>query len=790
MVAGAQGKTWSGWAFVVAVLLFIVSAVGVSVRMRPVDITPAERGEPRFDGGSALATLRAILPGNDPHPVDSPASATMRHRIVEQLARIGYAADVEDTTSCRKVGMQTCARVRNIVVNVPGSDTSKAASAILLAAHYDSVAAGPGASDDGSGVAILIELARWLKQQGTHRRTVILLFTEGEEEGLLGAAAYARDHAIGTVLNMEARGTSGQSVMFETGSHSGWLVSTLARSADRPMTNSLINDIYRMMPNDTDMSVFKAQGVAGLNFAFGDNQGYYHTALDSLDHLDARSLQQQGDQVQGVLFQLLNAMPVDQASDHGEVYTDILSAVLLHWPVSAAPWLALAVFLALIGVVVFARKRRAVSLRGIAAGAALLPAAIGIGLAFAWLLQFAMVSLHGLRTPWHIAPIANRYLLWGVVALCVIGISRRAWARVNPLATWLGLCVAWSAVGLALAVAVPGGSYLFVLPGVVLACAAWVAVSVGHRYASRSWISLTLAASVAVFVVILPASFLIELMLGYNSLPGVLATSVMLALMFVWLVPLGLPAAGRASGRLLAATAAVALCAFVVTLRAPAFDAMHPRVNNIVYVQDGSGSGAVVIAGPSSMPLPDILRRAMGPELGARKALPWTSETFHAMPMRDAPLAAPGFELVSVEAESGGVVWNVRLTSAAGPRGFMLLLPPGAGLRAVEIDGRTLRYDDGASMLGKYQAFACRGDSCADKTLRLHLVGPGTEPWLLVSMHPGLPASAVAVGAARDHDAVAQNSGDQTLVIHSFRPDPAAVAGGRPALMGGASAPP
>jgi Zn-dependent M28 family amino/carboxypeptidase len=91
---------------------------------------------------------------------------------------------------------------------------------VLLVAHYDGVGAGPAASDDGAGSAALLETMRALrarKQPLAH--DIMVLFTDGEEAGLLGAAAFVREHPwakdVAVILNFEARGTSGRSFMFE-----------------------------------------------------------------------------------------------------------------------------------------------------------------------------------------------------------------------------------------------------------------------------------------------------------------------------------------------------------------------------------------------------------------------------------------------------------------------------------------------------------------------------------------------------------------------------------------------
>src|SRR5207253_4159698 len=94
-----------------------------------------------------------------------------------------------------------------------------AGKAIVLLAHYDSVPAGPGAADDESGVATVIETARALIARGlVGKHPILAVLTDGEEADLLGAAACLREPVlkarVGAVVNVEARGSSGPSLLF------------------------------------------------------------------------------------------------------------------------------------------------------------------------------------------------------------------------------------------------------------------------------------------------------------------------------------------------------------------------------------------------------------------------------------------------------------------------------------------------------------------------------------------------------------------------------------------------
>src|SRR5262249_49807364 len=152
--------------------------------------------------------------------------------------------------------------------------------------------------------------------------------------GRLGASAFeaergaASDPAV--VFNFEARGTSGQSLMFETSDRNGWLIREFAEASPAPVGNSLMYEVYKYLPNDTDFTTFKRAGFAGLNFAYIDGLPRYHTATDTIQNLDPGSLQHHGANALA-LARHFGDLDFDEAKSPNCVYFNPLGAAFVHY---------------------------------------------------------------------------------------------------------------------------------------------------------------------------------------------------------------------------------------------------------------------------------------------------------------------------------------------------------------------------------------------------------------------------------------------------------------------------
>jgi hypothetical protein len=327
---------------------------------QPPAAKPLDAPATQFSGKRAMADVRAIA--GAPRPTGSAEIARVRTYLSSRMRSLGMAVGTQPFTlperSARKLqdrGRLAVAPTQgvNLIGVLPGLD--RAQPAVLLMAHYDSVWASPGAADDAAGVAAALEIVRAIGAEGRPRRDVVVLFTDAEEVGIVGADKFFNGHPLarrtGAVINMESRGGGGRTAMFETGRGNGEMIEVYRKEVSRPSSNSLAVLIYELMPNNTDFSIPKKQGIAGFNFAFIGEGQYYHSPASTAQALKAATLQDLGQQAHEVTRALAFA-PILPAKSTDAVFGDILGLfVIAHQPILG--WAVLAIAAGLFGIAWF-----------------------------------------------------------------------------------------------------------------------------------------------------------------------------------------------------------------------------------------------------------------------------------------------------------------------------------------------------------------------------------------------------------------------------------------------------
>ncbi|PWB77176.1 MAG: hypothetical protein C3F15_03880, partial [Holophagae bacterium] len=583
-----------------AIAVLALAAVASLAAWRSAPPRPRGADAPRagFSAARAEEVLRRLVGEEAPRPLGSAEHQRFQERLVAELSRLSLAADLEQGVACSPDG--SCAQLTNVVAELPGT---LAGPAVLLSAHYESVAAGPGVSDDAAGVACVLEVVRAL-QSLPRRNPVLLLFDDGEEAGLLGAELFMASRqarSIGAVVNLEARGTSGASFLFETSRDNAWLVRRAVSRMPRPVTSSVFSFVYDQLPNDTDLTVFKRAGVPGLNLAFFGSAARYHTPRDCLANLSRASLQHHGDNalslVRALADQDLSAAPAGNA-----VFFDLAGLTVLWWPKGLTPVLAL-LGLALVRAAVVRRGGRPLPRVKV-----LLPFLAPLAGLLAGVLLWQILRLAGAFPVGFIARPLPAILAVAAAAvaaaLAAIGVESR-WTG-SPADAWERVWTASALVGLLLAMTVPEVSFLLVVPTLVAGLCRLVL-----RGAVAAWVPFVLLG-----LLLLPLALRMPEALGPVGLPLVALG------LGVTVASLPLESARGAARRPVAFLTGLALAASAGALLAPASTPREPEHGSMTAAAEEGATGAALIIRPESGRLPVGVAQAAPFERRAA-AFPW-----------------------------------------------------------------------------------------------------------------------------------------------------------------------
>jgi hypothetical protein len=722
---------------------------------------PTSAAVESFSAARAEATLATILGPERPHPVGSAENAAVRARIIDQFAKLGVPAKTYRAFTCnawRKLSYVACATVTDIIADVvPGEG-----KAIVLLAHYDSVPAGPGASDDESGVATVLETVRALKARGAKSlHPVMAVITDGEEGGLLGANAFLQNDAlkarVGAVVNVEARGTRGPSLLFQTSAGDGRLIDLYAKSVPVVATSSLYAEIYKFLPNDTDLTLFIRAGFPSFNFAFADNVRYYHSPFDIRANLDPATLQMHGDNMLGVASGLEQT---DFAALKGgnDVYISLFGAMLPRLPSSWALPLAVIV---LIGLLVAAwLAGTGLTLRGALAAGVPLLLLIGSGL-FGWALAFIAQIISGHPDPTYAYPTAMRFALGFAVWTMTLLVSRLSSANLAATAAWL-----WFAVlGVITAATLPGLSPYFVFPALV---AAVLLLATARGGWMNDWGQGALFVSAfAAFVIWIGLVVSGETLMGLRLHP---LFTIPLAFALMTAIPLlaARPMSRGAWNVSVAVSAAVAVVLAVVAGLQPSYSKLSPQRVNLIYLENQARPARFVAdtswKGVGTEPIPASLKKA-GPL--TRDSNAWEGlypDSSGYVTQAGNPLySLPTARVLSDRSEGGARHVELALEGSTAANGMVVMIPKDAKLVSLDLRGQHIA----GGVEPTNARVLCWTPDCRDLRLSLVFGNSGKVAINFAEVRYGLPESGVHLQAARPDTAMASQSGDETILANA-----------------------
>jgi hypothetical protein len=740
-----------------------------------------------FSAARAGEILKELVGDGVPHPLGSAADANVRDLIVKRLHALGYATELQTGLVCNDFG--ACATPTNIIAtlgDVAGRD------AVMLAAHYDSVAAGPGASDDGAGVASLLEIARIVTALPVRRHPIVLLVTDGEEAGLLGASLFTREHPLAKqikgVVNMEARGIAGPSLMFETGAANEWLMRLYGKSTLEPVTNSLSYVVYKLLPNNTDFSVFKAAGYQGFNLAFIGDVAAYHTPLDSWENSSPTTLQHQGANALSCVLALADAPDLNlPAAD--SMFFDVFARSVIVWRIDCVmPAAVAALFLLSVAAVLLVRKGHMTSRQAAYGSLAalanvLLGGALSVGV-------LALLRFLGRIPPWRgpswIAhPLAMHVGFAAMTLLIATAVAAWFGRRAGFWGLWFGGSMLVALLSLTAAVIIPAAGYAWLLAAAAaaLGCVPSLIAVLKDRAPSQGAAEFAvLFPGLIAFTALLPMLLLLYPALGAPAWP---IDTIVLCLTAGFLLPLLANATRPARQRLTWLTAATIFGAIFVTVLLPSYSVSRPQRVNVEYWIDGDSGRAHWWVHAASLRLPG----AMGETL---KFDPVPRERFPGYPLQGFFAEAPALklappELTQIDASpahdspsahgASPVHLELLVRSVRGAPVAFVVFPASANIHGIEVatPAGPLRVKlhqlrNGGTVL--------QAPGIPEAGLRFAIDAPGTPMTVQVFDESYELPAALPDGRrlqqARPKNATSSQDGDVTVVQRTVHLDPAA----------------
>ncbi len=742
MTQAAGART--SWLALAAIAIVAALALYCSGSPHP---APASAPPARFSAARALLDVRNIA--GTTHAIGSREHDRVRDWVVARLREVGVdTIEIQRATGFNTTSGPIAAPVDNVVALRRG--TRPSGKALVLMAHYDAVPGSLGAGDDGAGVAVILETLRALKNAPPIANDLLVIITDAEEPGLLGAEAFVHLHPwarnAAVVLNFEGRGTSGPVLMFQTSPGNGALIGALAASVSTSRSNSLMGDVYRQLHNDTDLSIWldAAPAVGAMNFAHIGGFTRYHTPLDNVDQLDARTVQHMGDYALGLARQF-GGMDLTLPARPDAVYFDVPLLGVVHYPAALALPLGLLAALLAGAVIVVLSLRGLVTVRGALRGTIALIAALLIPALTTWAAWRAVMLLHpGFADILHREPYnATWYFVAGAIGSVwmVFSVYRHALRNATAIELMVAPLIASSIAAIALALLLPGGSYLVTWPLLGSTAIAW---RLQQPRSAGQVVALVLL-SIPLLIVWIPLIRSLEVALTMQAISSL---AMLAAFVAVQLMPAVAPDGAAWRGMRLIGLGAIMAALVIAEIKAP-FSEARPRPDSLFYLSDLDLGQAWWVTWDRSA---DTWTR---PALGASPR-PMSLATYHlgqasqqylATPASPAEIFLPQVLLVASDSAPGGRHVRLHVGGIATSRSWSLYVDdPRIMVSDMVIDGRPLpsgtrgAYSDDYRMgrdglVLKYVGTRTEG---ADIEFTIH--ADDAAPFRFVAVTPGLPA--------------------------------------------------
>ncbi|MBU1012651.1 MAG: M20/M25/M40 family metallo-hydrolase [Bacteroidetes bacterium] len=397
------------------VLIFIISLLTFQ---GPAPVK-TEGSSKEFSAYRALDHLNVIA--YKPRSMGTEAHKMVMNYIVSSMNEMGLETSIQPASVIIDRRSLRAASVFNIIGVLRGTQNSKA---IMIVSHYDSTPHTLGAADDGSGVSAMLETIRTIKELGSFKNDIIFLFTDGEESGLYGARAFVDENKlakeVGLLLNLEARGSSGPAYTYEVSPNNGWIMSEFFKAVRYPIASSLAYEVYRLMPNSSDFTIFKDAGMSGFNVAFLDDFVNYHSMNDTPETISLRSLQHSGSYAVDIIKHFGNQELIDPKTPD-LLYFNVIGRWVVHFPQSMSLFLIIFSSILFVTVFVLGLKRKRVTVSKSLLGILIFMISLAVAVGSIWLLNKGVLNKYTIYGSYYSSNFYNA--LYYLVAYMAISLA-------------------------------------------------------------------------------------------------------------------------------------------------------------------------------------------------------------------------------------------------------------------------------------------------------------------------------------------------------------------------------
>lgn len=466
----------------VALLLVLLSSIFIGYNsLYP--STPNYDDNTKVKANNQINHIKEIA--KEPHSIfDNKGHEKVKNYILDELKKLGVESKTYKYNDVYVKRTNTKENLENIYAEIKGKNDSY----IMLVTHYDSSHAKKeryaekdgsyGAADAGYGLSTILDTIRAIKENNVPLKNGIkILITDGEEYGLLGAKEAVKEKEIfenvNYLINLEARGTDGPAIMFETSPNNSKVLGLYSKS-DKPFSYSITPEIYRLLPNSTDFTVFLDNNITGINISVLDGMEHYHTPDDNVENINEKSLQHYGDQVLPIVTEFVTnekfATKESLASDNDSIFF-ILGNVFVKYSKSINYFLLL---LILASIIFLFRKFEIKNIGRVFKYTLLNTLFTAFVMIISFIITKIAASINGRNFKMTYLPLIKHedIIILTVICLSLIGyillISKFSKKFKEQSEFILGSLILLFILSVVITIVLPGASYLFVFPSVLI----------------------------------------------------------------------------------------------------------------------------------------------------------------------------------------------------------------------------------------------------------------------------------------------------------------------------------